>query len=1160
MKKMPTLGFFKDIQKKITNNSGSASSSSSWFTSLIQPSGQTHDQNGYPCDRLEADILESLHPPHLALEKTLLHGFPYKPTALAFEPVQHLLAIGNRVGQVRVLGRPGIDTTFQHESRSVVIQLLWLANTGRLLSLCSDDTIYLWEVKKSSVELLQQLRFNRERLSTMSTAVKSKWLFVGTEKGNTHILNLDHFSLSGYIINWNKAIGVHQSSHPGPVSYLLENPADPSKLLIGFESGFLSLWDLGTKKQEEHYRCPKGRLTSVSWHFEGKQFVCSLSDGSLVTYNIRGGQGKWAKQVWPHKSKEAQGEPLSPIDKVEWVVGRDGEHIFIFSGGLPQDITGAQPSMTVQQGKHTTVLEMEFCVLDFCLVTDSVYRSDYADPESVLVLLTNDLVAIDCKSTGLPSHENPYAMDFQESAVTCCEYVVDCPPDIILSLFAVGSKGKKSSGWSSREWPVSGGVSGKESSGPHELLVTGHADGSVRFWDTTGTAMQQLHRLRTQKLFEKNKAGGSDALEEDPYAITHITLSKDCRTLAVAGQTAQILLYRFRKKDCQSEIPCLEIPIIYEVSLDRQPDGSPHFEFPPRPPLGVASQHSSYTDPGEGFNFEKRTLEYFTPLKVRGGAVKKPGGFQPDLVCLTPWVNGEAPSAILCLTVNASFGLLAYGNGSGLVIVDFIQHKCLLNMGTADLYGSNDPFQRMPRSPKPLANSPKAEDFIVKVDLGNYSQVGASEKKEENGGEEKKKEEDEVAKDPPPASEKPKVKTPTAPKSLAKAGTGSSGEEGKEGSLSKSRSSSVSSLDQVVEGEGVTAVHFADSFPGKNNFDLSKCLYIGTSLGSVLVIVIVVPEAETRESESVIVSPSGSLLRLKSSILEFCLLDSSFALAERPDLESVKATSRNVSGRVVGSQDGNEMAAAPQGDQLVLAIGTERGASVFALPSQRQIATHALPESSSVVVATAVDWGKDKSSPLLLSFTSDGKVKALSLPTLRTLTESPLIMNINPASTASTRIFKTISFSAGGSGLFFTNQNQVQKFSVNKEYTKALYESFGDFYQEGMEMPEPPKQGFFKGFFGGGAKPLDREELFGGSNASSTIAVKTEGAKMTAAQQSAAAGGSEIAKAKEAVCERGNKLNEVEEKTEQMANDAKIWADTSKQLLDKYKNKKWYQL
>ena len=46
----------------------------------------------------------------------------------------------------------------------------------------------------------------------------------------------------------------------------------------------------------------------------------------------------------------------------------------------------------------------------------------------------------------------------------------------------------------------------------------------------------------------------------------------------------------------------------------------------------------------------------------------------------------------------------------------------------------------------------------------------------------------------------------------------------------------------ILEGEGVTAVMFADSFPAKNDFELSKCLYVGTSLGSVLVIVIVTPD------------------------------------------------------------------------------------------------------------------------------------------------------------------------------------------------------------------------------------------------------------------------------------------------------------------------------
>ena len=73
----------------------------------------------------------------------------------------------------------------------------------------------------------------------------------------------------------------------------------------------------------------------------------------------------------------------------------------------------ALPSMTLMQGKETTILEMEFCVVDFELVVDTVYKSDYADPSSILVLLTNDLVAIDCLSTAMPSYENPYAMDFQ---------------------------------------------------------------------------------------------------------------------------------------------------------------------------------------------------------------------------------------------------------------------------------------------------------------------------------------------------------------------------------------------------------------------------------------------------------------------------------------------------------------------------------------------------------------------------------------------------------------------------------------------------------------------------------------------------------------------------------------------------------------------------
>ena len=125
-----------------------------------------------------------------------------------------------------------------------------------------------------------------------------------------------------------------------------------------------------------------------------------------------------------------------------------------------------------------------------------------------------------------------------------------------------------------------------------------------------------------------------------------------------------------------------------------------------------------------------------------------------------------------------------------------------------------------------------------------------------------------------------------------------------------------------------------------------------------------------------IVSPSGSLLRLRSAVLEFTILDSSLHLDERPEpLENIKATIRNKQNCPTGSQEAVSPPI-PQGDQLVLAIATEKGASCFALPSQRQIATHLIPEPATVTRASAVSWlGEKKCSPVLLFFTSEGKVK-----------------------------------------------------------------------------------------------------------------------------------------------------------------------------------------
>eukprot|EP00106_Octopus_bimaculoides_P010594 XP_014778036.1 PREDICTED: syntaxin-binding protein 5-like [Octopus bimaculoides] len=52
--------------------------------------------------KTELDITETLRSEHFEICKTVRHGFPFQPTALAYDPVQHILAIGTKSGSLRM--------------------------------------------------------------------------------------------------------------------------------------------------------------------------------------------------------------------------------------------------------------------------------------------------------------------------------------------------------------------------------------------------------------------------------------------------------------------------------------------------------------------------------------------------------------------------------------------------------------------------------------------------------------------------------------------------------------------------------------------------------------------------------------------------------------------------------------------------------------------------------------------------------------------------------------------------------------------------------------------------------------------------------------------------------------------------------------------------
>uniref|UniRef100_A0A3P8W462 Syntaxin binding protein 5L n=1 Tax=Cynoglossus semilaevis TaxID=244447 RepID=A0A3P8W462_CYNSE len=865
------------------------------------------------------------------------------------------------------LGRPGVDCYCQHESGAAVLQLQFLINEGALVTACADDTLHLWNLRQRRPAVLHSLKFNRERITFCHLPFQSKWLYVGTERGNTHIVNIESFILSGYVIMWNKAIEL------------------PALLLIGFESGTVVQWDLRGKKADFRIYYDEA-IHSVSWHHEGKQFMCSHSDGSLTLWNLRN-TTKPFQVTFPHGKiqKDARKESCKPILKVEYKTSRNSEPFVIFSGGLSYDKAGRRPTLTIMHGKAITVLEMDHPIVEFMVLCETPYNNEVQDPYAVVVLLEKDLIVVDLTQSNFPVFENPYPMDVHESPVTCTAYFADCPPDIIPILYSIGAKHKKT-GYSHKEWPISGGTWTLGSHTYPEVIITGHADGSIKFWDASAITLQMLYKIKTSKVFDKPKPGdgrSADLVEEDPFAVQMVSWCPHSRIFCVVGISAHIILYRFSKHDANTQIVSLDVRLQCESDDVITPSEN---ENPPFcPDSGSHSpqpHHQLPVSPNSGAPDSNRDSVPY--LKVKDRVVRVPPGYQAELVIQLLWVDGEPPQQITTLDINSAYGLLAFGNCNGLAIVDYLQKTILLCMSTLELYGAADPYQRLTRSPRRNRQSTSGL-----TELSDNQQSTDMERNHVNGH------------CTSPTSQPCTAGKPRAPGGpegprLTRRGPGrppfrkaqsaacmeislpvSHTEESRENSFSRSRSSSVSSIDRDTK-EAVTTLQFGEFYGRKSDSVAPPSLWVGTSLGVVVVIPMSIPtEQEDRLEEPVSIGPNGAVLMLKGSVLRFGFLDLTGVLIQSPyecwrDPNAPDDPDRPRRRKLVNFSPSSSQEACGEGHLAV--VCTERQAKVFLMPSQSCLFVHNITESSFVLRADVVSLCN---SVCLACFCANGHIMTL---------------------------------------------------------------------------------------------------------------------------------------------------------------------------------------
>lgn len=1088
--------------------------------------------------REEPVIVDRLRPEDFVLTKISRYGFPYQPTCLAYDPVQSILAIGAYDGSIRILGKPSVECHVQHESSAAVKELIFLINEGALISLCDDDYVHLWNLRQAHPALVQSLRFNREKLTCMHLPFSSKWLFVGTERGNVHVVNIESFKLSGYTIHWNKAIEIKCKAHPGPVVHISGNPADPNKLLLGFDTGMAVVWSLRGKTVEHRVNCSK-TVVSAHWLNDGKRFMCSHTDGTLTVWSLKNSD-KPAETLSPHTSaKSIKERPCQPIFKVQWLAVSSGDPFVLFSGGT---CSSKKKGLTLMQGHSLRVLCTD-TVLDFVCITSTPWGEDVQDPRAVVVLTPVKLLVFDLLSSSakLTSFEVPYTFNIHDSPVTCTQFCSDCPSDFLKALgAAVGGRSKKRQLHrenSQQPWPIVGGILSETPEDANgELIVTGHSDGSVKFWEATSAGLNCLYKLSTSKIFEKNtnsavensETNGKDVQSEgsssagcesstlsmadlDCHAVNKIELCVRSRTLVVAG-TSHVIVYQFSISEETLELVQLDINMTFD----------PNQEFSPQSP----GEPSSLTDDrGEGLVFSPKqtSMTMSCPaLTCKTGLYKRTPGFQPFVCCLTSVGGGDA-IPVSALAVSSEFGVICISNGPCLALVDIVQRKLITVLSAQDMCAvSGSPVLGTPTTPiqtgTPLTFSVNSDGTggEIHVDINSKSERRKSR----------------PVRPPPPV------------RRLSNKSDGSDGTDG-----ARQRTASGVNL-ELRPPDSINCLQFACTFTKKNDNLISPSLWVGTALGSVFVVVLNLPSPEQRETQPVLTITIGTLLQPKAGVVHsISVLDSQGHLFPSPfrfwrEKDSVSSKRCSVVSR--------EMM-----DKHFVAVCTEREVKVYSLPTSHQhpkcfSEANAIDEMSVLLKATAVVV---QGSSCLLCLNSLGKVLAFSLPNLSLLMDVECTFLMNDY-----RFLKTLVFSEDAQAVILCSPFEIQRLSMFAR-PGMLTENQDSLFRV-MDTPEPPSKGFFSSLFSSAASPLDREQLFGAEsgNASRSLTDRFNGPGMEKLQETSSGLAGVMARNKQALTERGEKLSALEIKTEQMNVQAKAFADAAHQLSMKYKEKKWYQV
>ncbi|MBW0465097.1 hypothetical protein O181_004812 [Austropuccinia psidii MF-1] len=188
------------------------------------------------------------------LNKPLQLGLPATISAIAYDPLQSLLAVGTVKGTIHIWGAPGVYLSWRNRPENAIKFLTFKPGSPLLSSIDVKDTLFTYDLSKiqDATPFRQHTHSVRSVVTCFATSPTHSHMFLGLKDGTVDCFDLEVGIVSPYRIRnlWLEHEGLCQHQKPpatGPrqvpmCTDIKLHPFDLNLILIAYEAG-ISLYD-----------------------------------------------------------------------------------------------------------------------------------------------------------------------------------------------------------------------------------------------------------------------------------------------------------------------------------------------------------------------------------------------------------------------------------------------------------------------------------------------------------------------------------------------------------------------------------------------------------------------------------------------------------------------------------------------------------------------------------------------------------------------------------------------------------------------------------------------------------------------------------------------------------------------------------------------------